>query len=146
MIRFCTDALPKRLILCIWFGAMSLNYLLSSELSLLNVYFQQAILFHKGMRWIQLSLISDECLRICFVMSVYCVCVCVQYSTLRLHVLFSLCSTSSVYTPLHLQAESHRLLSVSVSLICSQVRLCGHPDPVWGQETFPWRTNCREDL
>lgn len=50
MIRFCTDALPKRQILCIWFGAMSLKYLLSSELSLLNVYFQQAILFHKGMR------------------------------------------------------------------------------------------------
>lgn len=50
MIRFCTDALPKRQILCIWFGAMSLNYLFSSELSLLNVYFQQAIFFHKGMR------------------------------------------------------------------------------------------------
>lgn len=33
-----------------------------------------------------------------------------------------------------------------LSLTCPQVRLCGHPDPVWRQETFPWRTNSRENL
>lgn len=35
---------------------------------------------------------------------------------------------------------------VLLLFICLQVRLCGHPDPVWGQETFPWRTNTGANL